>query len=173
MSEERQKEVSFRDPFVLRALNDWHQDLDKNRGDRAALRRCRTPLEVAFLPAFYRLAAAMQACGRVDLDRLALVAGVLARVDPGDQGTDRFAQQLAADTGGRALVSDLRFRRLLAEDDPERLYGLMIRLVRHLDGHAEMASLAEGLYWWNQKTKKRWAQDYYDRAPAQKSEGEN
>ncbi len=172
MSEERQQNISFRDPGVLRALNGWRTGLDENRGDRAMLRRCQSPLEVAFTPAFHGLVAAMRAHGRVDPDRLALVAGVISHTEAGEPVQGRFAQQMAADKGGHALVSDLRFRRLLAEDDPERLYEMMIRLVRHLDGRADVGSLAEGLYWWNQKTKKRWAQDYYDHAPAVRTDGE-
>jgi CRISPR system Cascade subunit CasB len=104
----------------------------------------------------------------VETDRLASVAGVIAHTRLQDgPSRDRFAQQLASDQGGRALVSGLRFRRLLAEDDPERLYGMMVRMVRHLDGNADLGSLASGLYWWNQETKKRWAQDYYERAPGE------
>lgn len=177
MTEAHQRPISFRDPCELRALDAWLSDLDENRGDRAMLRRCRNPLEVAFTPAFHALVAAMRTCGRIDdkhLDRLALVAGVVAHTDPnGEPASAPFAGQMAADNGGRALVSDLRFRRLLAEDDPARLYEMMIRLVRQLGRHADIASLAAGIYRWDDQTKKRWAQDYYDRAPAQKREGED
>jgi CRISPR system Cascade subunit CasB len=166
MSEEGQKNLTFTDPRVLQALYGWRAGLEENRGDRAMLRRCQSPVEVAFTPAFHRLGSALREIARVDPDRLARVAGVIAhaRLQEGPS-RDRFAQQLAESAGGRARVSGLRFRRLLAEDDPERLYEMMIRLVRHLDGNADLGSLAQGLYWWNQQTKKRWAQDYYERAP--------
>lgn len=167
MSEERQRNP-FTDPKVLQALYGWRAGLEENRGDRAMLRRCQNPVEVAFTPAFHQLVAALQPFRHVNPDRLARVAGVIAHTKLQDgPNRDRFAQQLAADQGGRALVSGLRFRRLLAEDDPERLYGMIVRMVRHLDGNADLGSLAAGLYVWNQETKKRWAQDYYERAPGE------
>jgi hypothetical protein len=36
-------------------LTQWWLDLKRDRGERAALRRCGGPLEVAFVPTFYRL----------------------------------------------------------------------------------------------------------------------
>jgi len=58
-------------------------------------------------------------------------------------------------------VSDLRFRRLLAIDDRDKLYVSVIRIVRLLNGEADIPSLADGIYWWNDKTKNAWAYDYY------------
>jgi CRISPR system Cascade subunit CasB len=52
--------------------------LDENRGDRAELRRCRSPAEVAFVPAFYRLR--VRAPENLDPERLAVVAGILSHL---------------------------------------------------------------------------------------------
>ena len=173
MSDNGKQPIQFTESCELRALDTWHREIEKNRGDRALLRRCRGPIEVALTPAFHALVAAVRPCGVVDPLRLALVAGVVAHTDVVDGPVgSRFAQQMAADRGGRPLVSDLRFRRLLAEDDPGRLYEMTVRLVRQLDRYADQESLARGLYQWNSATKMRWARDYYGRAPVTKKEGE-
>ena len=62
-------------------------------------------------------------------------------------------------------MSGLRFRRLLKIEDRDDLYGAVVRTIRLLDGSVNIASLADGVYWWNERTKNNWAFDYYDKAP--------
>ena len=59
--------------FWLHGGRDWN-----GRGGRAALRRCKNLTEVAFVPSFYRLLRALSPYGKVDPERLALVAGLAA-----------------------------------------------------------------------------------------------
>ena len=73
----------------------WWEDLEKQRGDRAELRRCRSPAEVAFVPAFYRLKVMMPES--VDTMQLAAVAGVLSHVETHLEGTARTAELFARD----------------------------------------------------------------------------
>jgi len=156
-------------PEAQDALLAWWRGLQENHGDRAELRRCRSSTEVAFVPAYHRLRLSLGKVAPVYPEHLATVAGVLSHVKTHDP-SHRIAQQLAGSKGesDRARVSGLRFRRLLAIDDPGELYGSMIRAVRLLDGTADIPSLADGLYWWNERTKNTWAFDYYSEAPDEK-----
>ena len=161
------KYISFtNNPDARSALVEWWGGLDRARGDRAALRRCRNVQEIAFVPAFHRLRHDLSRIAPVDAEKLAVVAGVLSHVKNNDYSL-RFAQQMATskDGGDRARVSGLRFRRLLKIEERGDLYGALIRTVRLLDGSVNIASLADGVYWWNEMTKNNWAFDYYDRAP--------
>ena len=159
--------ISFtNNPDARSALVEWWGGLERARGDRAALRRCRSAPEIAFVPAFHRLRHDLSRIAPVDAEKLAVVAGILSHVRKNDYSL-RFAQQMATskDGGDRARVSGLRFRRLLKIEGRDDLYGAIVRIVRLLDGSVNIASLADGVYWWNERTKNNWAFDYYDRAP--------
>ena len=159
--------ISFtNNPDARSALVEWWGGLERARGDRAALRRCRSAQEIAFVPAFHRLRHNLSRIAPVDAEKLAVVAGILSHVRKNDYSL-RFAQQMATskDGGDRARVSGLRFRRLLKIEGRDDLYGAIVRIVRLLDGSVNIASLADGVYWWNERTKNNWAFDYYDRAP--------
>ena len=142
----------------------WWEDLDKQRGDRAELRRCRSPAEVAFVPAFYRLKVMMPKS--VDAMQLAAVAGVLSHVKAHLDGTVETAELFARpkEGGSTPRVSEPRFRRLLRVPDYsyDELYPMMTRLLRQIDRKAHLPSLIDGIYWWNQITKRRWAESYYE-----------
>ena len=112
------------------------------------------------------------------IDRLALVAGVLShvkeyRVGETEKNIQRsFAAQMAGNSsrggeGTKAVVSGLRFRRLIQIDDDEKLFQEMIRVVRLLGEEVDIVSLAHGIYWWNERTKKEWAFAYYENVPTE------
>jgi CRISPR system Cascade subunit CasB len=163
-----QSYLTFKDPKVMTILTSWWKSLDDARGDRAALRRCHSILEVAFIPAYHRLRMDLEQFGHVDPDRLALVVGVLSHLKENtrETSTATFAQQLATPKkdGDRAVMSGLRFRRLLQVENPDDLYPTMIRAVRLLGGAADINTLVNGVYWWNEMTKKSWAFEYYGKA---------
>lgn len=150
----------------------WWEALDQDRGERANLRRAAQPAEVAFGPSFHRLLGACRRQGySVGTDAataLAAVAGVAAHVKSHIGGAS-IAQQMAMpkSRGSGARVSGLRFRRLLAVSSREELYPLLIRVVRLLDGRTNLVSLANAAFWWNERTKKDWAYDYYATAPSE------
>ena len=116
------------------------------------------------------------------MDRLAIVAGVLSHVKE-NKTEDRernllrsFAVQMASpppkgSPGKKACVSGMRFRQLLKVEDADKLYATMIRLVRLLGGSVDIVSLANGIYWWNERTKKEWAYAYYEHAPSEEKLG--
>jgi len=161
--------VSFTyDTGIRNSLLSWWSQLDRKRGDRAALRRCRSPVEVAFQPSFYQLMHALESHGNpVNSTRMALIAGVLSHVRVNNPSL-RFAQRMAHGKTGsaNAAVSGLRFRRYLRIEDPDELYLSTIRIIRLLSGECNIPDLATALYWWqNPETKKRLASDYYENAP--------
>ena len=147
----------------------WWNALDNNRGDRASLRRSHDTMEVVFNPAYHHLWRDMNKLGFRNKDSLAVVAGVLVHVRNHD-GSKSFATQMATPKaeGSNARVSGLRFRRLLKIDnrDYDKLLTSMVRVVKHLDGNVNIYSLANSIYWWNEYTRKQWAYDYYEKAPA-------
>jgi CRISPR system Cascade subunit CasB len=182
---EQKTNLTFSQPEERDALLSWWKELDKVRGERTALRQCHTPPEVAFTPAFYRLKMRLDLFGSVSpdhLEKLAIIAGVLSHVkEYRYKGYERnfersFAVQMARPPlkwgrEKRACISDLRFRQLLKIDDPDKLYTTMIRFVRLLGGSVDIASLANGIYWWNEHTKKEWAYAYYENAPREENSG--
>jgi CRISPR system Cascade subunit CasB len=178
---EQKNYLTFSHPGARGALLSWWSELDNARGERAAIRQCHNPLEVAFTPVFHRLKMRLEPYGTISpdqVDNLAIVAGVLSHVKenkPEDRERNiqrSFAVQMASPplksgTGGKACVSGLRFRRLLKTEDRDELYQTMIRLVRLLGGSVDIVSLANGIYWWNERTKKEWAYAYYENAPSE------
>ncbi len=179
---EQKNDLIFSQPGAREALLVWWKELDNARGDRAALRHCHNPLEVAFEPAFHRLKMKLEPLGSIrpdQMNRLAIVAGVLSHVIPDSHEKNlqrSFAVQMArppskGSTRKKACVSDMRFRQLLKIDNPDKLYTTMIRLVRLIGGSVDIVSLADGIYWWNEQTKKEWAYTYYENAPGEEKQG--
>ncbi len=165
---EQKMYLSFSNPETKEELLRWWRSLDASRGYRAELRRCRSALNVAFTPAYHRLRRAMAKFGPIKEEDLAIVAGVLSHVKSYSPGS--FPVQMASSGSvdrNKARVSGLRFRRLLKidRDDPDKLYGSMIRIVHLLEDDVDIPSLANSIYWWNERTKKEWAFAYYDNAP--------
>jgi len=149
------------------ALFVWWQSLNDNRGDRAELRRCSTLAEVAFTPAYHKLRLAVGKFGSVNADGLALVAGLAARMKSDVRG-DALAEQMATGkSDGSARVSGLRFRRLLKIKERDDLFTAMGRVVALLGGTANLQSLANSVYFWNDRTRKQWAFDYYTKSPSE------
>ncbi|MFQ5597415.1 MAG: type I-E CRISPR-associated protein Cse2/CasB [Nitrospiria bacterium] len=147
-------------------LHAWWKGLEDQKGERAALRRTPSPSEVVFSPAYHRLFRTLP----INRVRLASVAGLVSHIKE-DTGTPKsLPQQMASPkiVGGNAIVSGLRFRRILAISDKDALYPLMIRIIRLLGGRLNLLSLAESVYWWNERVWKDWAYDYYAMAPKEK-----
>jgi CRISPR system Cascade subunit CasB len=132
-----------------------------DRGALARLRRCATVMEAASEPRTLALCRKL-GVGEAALDRVALIAAVLAHVRE-----ERFdlnvARQIGVQQDGTAAMSDLRFRRLLQADTlDEQLIGFR-RLVALAAGKLNVADLAVGLwYWGNEQERRRWIYAYHD-----------
>ncbi len=144
-------------------LLEWWQGLENQRGDRAELRRARNPTEVVFSPAYHRL---YQKLHLPNKEALAQVAGLCAHIKD-HHFQSGIAEQMAMGQD-KAAVSGLRFRRVLAINDRDDLYHAMIRIIRLLRNTVNIYDLAQGMYWWNERTKKQWAYKYYEHAKDEK-----
>ena len=162
------KYLKFEDPQAAAILLEWWQGQDKNRGERAALRRCRSLTEVVFVPSFHGLLRELSQCSSVNAEGLALVAGLVSHVKSNSPGLG-IAEQMAKPRklGGSAALSGLRFRRLLKVQTREDLYAALVRVVALLGGTVNLMSLAKSAYEWNDWTRKQWAFDYYSTAPTE------
>jgi CRISPR system Cascade subunit CasB len=153
--------VNFtRDPAAGEILRGWWISLQNRRADRADLCRCRGESDVALVPSFYRLVSALREPGyNPSLHRLATVAGVLAHVRR--DADDAMGRAMSRSHGAGPVLSEARFRRLLAAEDRQDLYSQLVRCVRLLGNSAPLLDLANAAYWWNEAVRKRWAYDYY------------
>lgn len=150
------------------ALIKWWQALEKDRGARAELRRCRNLGEVVFSPAYHRL---RQSILRLDNAKgfrdegLAMIVGLASRVKINNETMVIPEQMATGKVGDKASVSGLRFRRLLKARGGDELFILMSRAIALMGNSANLQSLAKSVYWWNEQTKKEWAFSYYSKAP--------
>ncbi len=149
----------------------WWRQLQTDRGGRAELRRCGNVAEAAFVEP-YHLLRRMKGNpeGELDLQRLALIAAALAHVEEDHAQGGSLAAAMASPAGEKPIVSDSRFRQMLRTEEREfddRLREL-VRALRQLKGQANVDKLATDLWWWNEKTRRRWALDYYERAAPEK-----
>jgi CRISPR system Cascade subunit CasB len=147
-----------------RELQPRDEQGERRSGDRGALarlRRCTTTMQAASEPATLALCRRL-AAGEAGLDRVALLAAVLAHVQE-----ERFdltvARQIGVQQDNTATMSDLRFRRLLQADTlDERLIGFR-RLVALAGRRLNVADLATGLWHWgNEQERRRWIYAYHD-----------
>jgi CRISPR system Cascade subunit CasB len=168
-----EKRIDFKEEGFRDILAGWWRGLEGDTGGRAELRRAKRPDDVYVSRPFQAKlvrnlrGAGYQLSGAV-MDRLATAAGLMSHVREGDDDrSQRVPEAMAASgPGGRARVSGLRFRRIVAIDDKDRegLYLEMLRLVRLLK-KVNVLELAEAVYWWNDRVRKDWAVEYYSKAP--------
>ena len=132
-----------------------------NRGALARLRRCATVMEAASEPATLALCRRL-GVGERDLDRAALISAVLAHVRE-ETFRPAVARQIGVQHDGTAMMSNLRFLRLLQADTPdERLNGFR-RLVALAKRSLNVADLAFGLWTWgDEQTRRHWIYAYHD-----------
>ncbi|WP_415713904.1 type I-E CRISPR-associated protein Cse2/CasB, partial [Maridesulfovibrio sp.] len=97
-----------------------------------------------------------------DLERLALPLGLIAHIKTLDN-TEHFAKLFAKSDKGSSDMKDVRFRKLLsiADGDLEALYLMLIRMIKLMGGKAGIQGLLEGGCYWNDYSRRRWAEEYY------------
>ncbi len=157
-------------------LRTWWKKLEDDKGERATLRRAANLTGVMLSPAFHRLLNELRRAGfgvpENRYPKLAAIAGLAARVRSDDGETLATSMGTPKMNGGKAVVSELRMRRLLACDDIEELYTLLRRALALLDNRANLGDLAATVWNWmpmddnNPKDSRRqMAFDYYEAAP--------
>jgi len=155
-------------------LRDWWKGLLSDEEERARIRRCGDPAGVMLSPEYERLLHLLKDAG-YELDparsyAVAAVVGLVAQVTSDTGPGASFARQMAKPGPGskKARVSGVRFDRLLAQEQRETLYLLLIPVVDLLNGTINLADMARSLYRWDAAARKRWADDYYRSAPRDK-----
>ena len=143
----------------LQILLKWWHELNNHSGDRAELRRCGSLSEVMFNPSYHRLRISLMEVVPPHAESLALLVGLAVLVKDIHGGLS-IASQMSVG-GEEAVVSDLRFRRLLKIKTREDLFLPMRRIIALLGGAVNMQSLARSMYQWNDFIRKEWAFDYY------------
>lgn len=171
------------------ALQEWYGRLAENRGDRAALRKCKSPIQVVFIPAYHELYRDITTVGKAATEaktvswewnalerrireRLPMIASLTALVNAPENSDSRnetgrrlmtLPSQMGTtrSSGGGPVVSDLRFRRLLKCQTPEDLYPALRRVIGLLDNKTDIMSLAQSIFYWSENMRKEWAYAYY------------
>lgn len=156
----------------------WWQQLENDKGERAALRRAASLTEVMLSPTFMRLLRALRnqgyaiGNGNIQLSKIAALAGLAARVKA--QTDVGLAAHMGTPKpgGSTPAFSELRLRRILACDDIEELYTLLRRALALLSDQANLADLAATIWNWvplddkrSYDPRRRLAYDYYAVAP--------
>jgi CRISPR system Cascade subunit CasB len=153
-----------------KALLEWQESLEQDKGSRARLRRAASPDEVAFEPAFHRLLAKLRPVFRVDDPKarrnLAALAGLAARVR--EHTADLPLARQMGRSGDRKssagpAVSEQRFRRLLTTASLDDRYSQLSRVIHLLGNKIDLLSLADAVCDWDDDPdlRQHWAYDYY------------
>lgn len=135
-------------------------------GDRGALARLRRADLVAAMsqPETIQLFRALGQTQPRQLPRIGLVAGILAHVRADATGRGSVARLLGPEDPMKpetALMSPLRFRRLIEAGTEEEALMLFRRMVALLGHAAPVADLAASLLDWNEERRLRWTYDYW------------
>jgi CRISPR system Cascade subunit CasB len=162
--------LSFRrDPEAAAALLGWYRALPEDPMARARLRRAPNPAAIVYEPVYHRLLHALfpgvleeRLESRLGL---AAVAGLAARVREHVPGASLAVQMAKPFRPGVPLVSEGRFRRLLAVEDPGERYGHLARIVQLLGERVDLLSLADAAYGFDPALRQTWAYDYYASIP--------
>ena len=147
-------------------LTEFWQELEQNKGDRARLRRCRQPEDALFLASPHRFLRQARTAGiKVNDDWLMVMAVLAAQVEALTQ--EGIAQQMAQ--GEKPRVSELRFQRLLRQNEPAEVLNALRQGIKLLDNRINLNDLAESLALWGvdwgaKKTKLRWSTSYFQHA---------
>lgn len=154
----------------------WWESLDKNRGDRARLRRAEMPDDVLLTEPFFRFLQQMPEAWAEPKELLtsAMVAAALSHVKE-QQNSETFATQLALprQSGKNPRMSELRFQQLQKSRDPDEFFRRLLRAIKLSESKVNIISLTESiLHWMNEyyygadrepqkRLTIRWATDYY------------
>ena len=152
-------------------LRKWWKGLRTDGEELDRIRRCGDPSSVMLSPEYQRLIDLLKGAG-YDLDAghsyaVAAVTGLVAQVLSDTGPGVPFARQMAQSEPGsrRAKISELRFHRLVAEEQREMVCLLLIPVMNMLKGSVNLTDMARGIYRWDAAARKRWADDYYAVAP--------
>ncbi len=164
-----------------RSLQGKNEDKGVNRrGQRASLKRCRTPLDAAFQDGFHELRQSLiqntpsgwVSAHGVELQTLAvLLAHVRENAEPkltgnraGVNDCEKLAVTFAGGSDGKGGLSKLRFRRLLSHHHVDQgFFDSMLRSLKLVKGCVNVDGLTEVVCFWNEKKRRDLAYSFYAR----------
>lgn len=145
-----------KEPDAIRKWHDWIH-AEKQRGDRARLRRCDSLQQVMMQPAFYWLARSLPRLESYALNGVALVAGLLVWVESASNQDLSLILGNPKSGSDMPRFSELRFQRLLASKEPEEFFQSMRRAIVQAGKTADPILLAdEILHWEAQQRQPDW-----------------
>lgn len=152
--------------FDSGGLRAWHRNLVKkeNRAKRARLRRAGSIEDAALAPGFHELlgytGVPSEELSPEQMSGFAAIAVLAAGVDT-DTLDRPLGKSLGHGAGGRPVVSEPRFRRLLASDELVDRFEVLRRLVPLLGRSLDLAELALAVLHWTPGRRRQLAYDYY------------
>ena len=151
------------------ALRWWEELRHPERGDRGALarlRRASSVLDAATEPATIELCRKL-GVGEEKLERVALIAAVLAHVRD-NEPTVKMARQLGQhEANPQGMMSWLRFRRLVQAETADEQLTQFRRAIALAKQKANIGDLAESLLNWTEARRRGWIYAYHDAGQAQ------
>ena len=142
----------------------WWSALSQDRGGRANLRRCSSVDEAMQERSVVYLCLKLGVGGADYIrDRVGMMALLAARAThrPGSHPAAAFAKPKSGSVGGGPVVSELRFRRLLGAEDRDEFLPLLRRAITLAGGEVDLESLAQSIWFWIERTRREWADQYY------------
>lgn len=158
--------ANLNDTGVWQIIQHWWQALQSDSGTRARLRRANSTSTVALEYGYNQLVQRLHDAKSIRIkqkymqENLPAVVRILAHVRE-DNTTQSVAGSMRGVHSQRAIISDLRFRRLIQIKDQDQLADMLIRVIRMLGYRVNVCDLAKSVYCWNEHTCKRWANQYY------------
>jgi len=159
---------------VSAATGGWWRDLQQTpsqKGDRASLarlRRCSVPRDAMVEPATFWLFRRLGMTSPRSMPKVSLIAMTLAHVrdEVEERHPVRAVGRLSINDEDSAAMKLIRFRRLLAcrDDDDDALDEFarqMRRFVALAGRRIDVGELGASLFFWNDKTRTRWAFEYF------------
>lgn len=146
-------------------IQSWHRRLDDNRGERAALRRCRKVADLYACPAGFELIDQLKRRGIPTeglTEKWLKVAGVLTHFR---KDTPRAVGKDMANRENHIVVRKFRFYRFMKSDD-EQIFKMMIRIASIMKRRINFQDCARLIFEWDRDyTRKQIAEDYYLNLP--------
>ena len=128
-------------------INDWQQH---HRGWLAELRRSKGALEIADLPAYYRLIQGVASPGKVAERAAFLLPWLPHKAEASSLGT-QFRS---------AGVSEMRLFQMLRAEYPNDLV-LLRRLIQQVKPSVDWVEFGKTMQYWGQRQKRQLLQDYF------------
>ena len=168
MADEKEDRPTFAKTYL-----EWHGEILDAKGERAELRRCGDPRDAVFCRAYHRLKRKVRALPEGEQlygESLCVLAYLGVQIQK-HLGKTSLPAAMANDGNQHTRVSPLRFRRLLEARDRWEFCDRMMRVLPLLDREANMAELAKTVRFWNENSRRQWAETYYDKLPAKAQTG--